>query len=348
MAKVSSRDLMTFTRQLAAMVGAGLPLFPALRNIRKDLPRRSRLKAVLGDVVEKVELGVDLATALEQQEAVFDRIYVSVVRSGLESASLDKALEDLAVYLKGQDEIHRRVVHALVYPGFVFMVFVGVFWFMTVNIIPEFANLYAQMGKPLPDSTLRLLAVSRFISTHVGEMSALGLALILLVRQLFRNHGTRRHIDRWIIRYVPVFGEILRLRALARFLRTFAVQAQNGVPLHQSLQVSSASVGNAYIESLLLSIVQEVEIGISLSESFSRRKLFDGIVTQMISSGEEAGRLDRLLLTSADYFDALTRESIDTAISLINPILMLVLGLFVAAVVIGSYEPILKMGTIYQ
>jgi type II secretory pathway component PulF len=339
---------MTFTRQLAAMVGAGLPLFPALRSIRKDLPKRSRLKAVLGDVVGRVELGVDLATALEQHKAVFDRIYVSVVRSGLESARLDQALEDLAVYLKGQDEIHRRVMQALVYPGFVFMVFVGVFWFMTNSIIPEFANLYGQMGKALPDSTQRLLAVSRFLSMHASELSALGLALLLVARQVIRQHATRRHIDRWLIRFVPVFGEILRLRALARFLRTFAVQAQNGVPLHRALMVSSSSVGNAHIEGLLLGIVQEVEIGISLSESFGRRKLFDGIVTQMISSGEEAGSLDRLLLTSADYFDSLTRESIDTAINLINPILMLILGMFVAAVIIGSYEPILKLGTIYQ
>jgi type IV pilus assembly protein PilC len=340
MASVSTSHLLIFTKQFASMIRSNLQLVDVLENLARDTPQR-RLRQVIEDVSDDVQRGIDLGDSLAVNPGVFDDIYVNVVRAGMESGRLDNSLDQIAQHLERTDEINRKVRGAVSYPLFMLFAFFAVFNGMVFFILPRFKQMFALFGSDLPAPTQIMLDIGAFYSAYWylilgGIVSVVGLFVIWI-----SNEAGRRIWDE-IKLSIPIAGRIWRMGALSRFLRTFAVQVGNSVPVLTALRLSASASGNIYIEDTIFDIAHDIEMGAGIAESFGNYEIFSGIVLQMIAAGEEASALDELLLSAAQYFDSLLADQIDTTTSLINPILTVGIGLGISGMMLAAFLPVLN------
>ncbi|CAK0755893.1 putative Type IV pilus assembly protein PilC [Gammaproteobacteria bacterium] len=342
MAAVSLSSLLIFTSQLSSMIRSQLPLVDVLVNLTQETPP-GVLRHTLEDVVEEVRHGVDFGDALAEFPTVFDQIYVNIIRAGMMSGRLGDSIEHISVYLKKMDESRGKVRSALAYPIFMFISFILVLNGMIFFILPRFKAMFASFGKDLPKITQMLM---NFADWWQGNWYWVILTSVLLVVAAVTWVATAegRYLwDQYKLR-LPAFGNLIRLAALSRFLRTFAVQLQNEVELLPALALATGSLSNVYIEDLIHSIIADIECGKGIAESFREYEVFSGIVLQMIAAGEEAGTLDMLLLSAADYFERLLDNELERWTALINPILTIIVGLAVAGMMIAVFLPVFDMG----
>lgn len=342
MAGVSSTHLLIFTKQFAAMIRSKLSLVIVLDNLADETPQR-RLRAVIEDVAERVKHGADFGEVLDEHPRVFNSVFVNVVKAGMASGKLDSSLSQMAVYLENVDEIRRKLRAALSYPLFMLAVFFCVFNGMVFGILPRFQEMYKNFHKKLPDATLALLAIGDYWAANwyiiLGLMVVLGLGFVAFVK----NAYGRMVWDRFKLG-LPLVGGVWRMSAMARFLRTLAVQVHNEVRLLDALRLSADVVDNMYIRQSLLDIADSVEAGGGIAEAFREHDIFKGIVLQMIRSGEDSGSLDELLIASADYFDSLLVDRLNFVASLVNPVMTVFIGLAVAGMMIACFLPVFDMG----
>lgn len=334
-------QLVIFARQFASMVASGLQLVSVLESLGRETPNR-RLRLAVVDVGREVTKGVDLADAMERHPKLFGGVFVGLVRSGLEIGRLGAALGHVVDYLDRVDQVNRKVTAAAVYPVFVLLAFVGVSGGMIFAILPRYAALFKGFGKPLPGPTQLLLDVGNLIRDNGLVFGGLGILGVLLLIMVLATPAGRLAWDRLKL-HTPVLGQVWRLAALARFGRTLAVQAGNHVPVTRALRLAASACGNAYIAGLAIEIADDVEMGASVTHAFKRHEIFAGVVLQMIAAGEEAGRLDELLLSAANYFDSLLMQRIGTVTGLINPMLTAFVGLSTAAMMVAAFLPVFDM-----
>jgi len=340
---VSTLHTLIFTQQFASMIRSNLPLVDVLDNLAEETPQR-RLRETIAAVSDDVKHGHDLSAALAAHPGVFDEVYVNVVRSGLESGRLGGALAQIAHYQKVIHETGRKLKAAITYPLFVVLAFFGIFNAMVFFILPKFAMMYKNFGKNLPAPTQLLLDLGRFWADN--WYLVIGVQAVLIASFLvWKSTPDGRAVWDEIKLRIPVLGPLWRMSALARFLRTLAVQVENDVSVLHALRLAADANGNVYIREILYDIADEFERGRSLAASFRRYQVFHGIVLQMIASGEEAGILDELLMSSADYFDSLVQDLLDRITSLVNPILTVVIGLAVAGMMVACFLPVFQMGS---
>ena len=344
MANVSLQALLIFTNQFSAMLSSQLPLVSVLKNLGDETPHRG-LRLAIGDVREDVEHGTDFGDALSEHADIFDEIYVNIVRAGISSGKLGAAMTHLAAYLSNADSVRRKIRAATSYPMFMFMAFIVSFNGMVFFVLPRFEQMFANFGKDLPLATKILMAVGSFWREY-WYVVVLALAIVIagIFAWLMSPKG-RLTWDEYKLK-LPVFGRMWRMSALARFLRTLAVQIQNDVELLPSLRLSAPTTGNFFIEDIIVQIADDIEDGHGIADSFREYNVFSGIVLQMIASGEEAGELDSLMLSAADYFDRLLDDQIQTWTALINPILTVGIGLAIAGMMIGVFLPVFDMGKV--
>lgn len=342
MAGVGSANVLIFTQQFASMLRSRLQLVEVLDNLANETPQR-RLRETIEDIVEDVRHGTDLAASLAGYPHMFDDVYVNVVKAGLESGRLGEALAEIARYLKVIQETRRKVRSALTYPVFVILAFFGVFNAMVFGILPRFQMLFRNFGKELPPPTQFMLDLGAY--WQANWFWIIGAQVVLCVSFLAWVHSAegRRIWDEHKLK-LPILGRLWRMAALARFLRTFAVQVDNEVAVLQSLKLAADTCGNTYIQDVIYEIAADVEIGRGLAASFRDHRIFHGIVLQMIAAGEEAGVLNELLISSAEYFDSLVQEMLDHITQLINPILTVVVGLAVAGMMVACFLPVFQLG----
>lgn len=342
MAEVKQHHVLIFTQQFSSMIRSNLPLVDVLDNLAEETPQRG-LREIVSGVAKDVRKGLDLADAMAEFPRTFDDVYISVVRSGMESGLLGPALEQIAQYQKVVNETARRVRSAMTYPIFVIGAFILVFNIMMFLILPRFESMFASFSRELPGPTVLMLAVGAFWSQYWWLiLGGAGATVFVWLLWLSTDEG-RRSWDEMKLN-IPMFGPLWRMAALAKFLRTFAVQVRNGVGALPALSLSAEASGNAYLREVLKEITASVERGRGIADSFRSYDVFHGIVLQMISSGEESGSLDELLLSSADYFDSLVRDQIDRITSLINPVLTVAVGLGIAAMMVACFLPVFQMG----
>ena len=337
----STAHLVIFARQFASMIGSGLQLVSVLENLGRETPNRA-LRVAVVDVCGQVTCGVDLGDALERHSRLFGGVFIGLVRSGLEVGSLAGALGHVVDYLDRVDQVNRKTASAALYPAFVLLTFLGVAGGMIFGILPQYGRLFTSFGKPLPAPTQFLLDVGDVLRSEapllLGLMLATGVGVIFFVST---RHG-RIFWDRWKLR-TPILGQVWRLAALSRFGRTLAVQASNFVPMTRALRLAAGAAGNAYVASLVLQIADDIEMGESVTRAFRRHEIFAGIVLQMVGAGEEAGRLDELLLSTANYFDSLLMQRIGMVTALINPALTAFVGLSTAGLMVAAFLPVFDM-----
>ena len=346
MAGVSSFNVLIFTQQFASMIRSNLQLVDVLHNLADETPQK-KLREVIADVADDVTHGTDLSAAMAQHPQVFDDVYVNVVKSGLESGRLGEALLQISHYQKVIHETGRKVMAAMTYPAFIIFAFFGIFNAMIFFILPRFSAVYSNFGKKLPEATQILLNVGKFWSDNwhliIGAQ-----VVVISVLSVWIATGEGRALWDQIKLKLPLLGTLYRMSALARFLRTLAVQVENDVPVLQALCLAADACGNVYIREILYDIADDVERGRGLAASFRDHEIFHGIVLQMLASGEEAGILDELLMSSADYFDSLVQDLLDRITALINPILTMVVGLLIAGMMVAVFLPVFQMGSMVK
>ncbi len=342
MAAVPLSGLLIFTNQFSAMIASQLPLVAVLENLSKETPQR-KLRDVIDTVVEDVKHGVDLGDAMADHPDVFNDIYVNVVKAGMNTGRLDDALNHLSRYLTNADVVGKKLKAALSYPIFIIVAFAIAFNGMVFFLLPRFESMFSSFGRELPAATRMMMDAGEAWRDNWIWGVALFVFLVAGFIAWIANPDGRFIWDRLKLKIIVV-GPMWRMSALARLLRTFAVQVRNEVEILYALRLAAPASGNRYVEVVILDIADDIERGVGIAEAFREHDVFSGIVLQMISSGEETGSLDTLLLSAADYFDRLLDNQIARWTALVNPILTVVVGAGIAVMMIAVFLPIFDLG----
>lgn len=338
---MAGSDLLIFTKQFAAMVRSQLPLVQALESLSRDAPRRS-FRTMLTQVVEQVRCGRDFHRVLADYPKTFNGTYIGVVRAGMQSGQLGVALQQIADYLDSHDKVIKKVRAALIYPGLLFASFAVTFHVMIFGILPRFESLFHSYGKALPAPTQFVLDVGRIYEENWPFM--LGAIIITCMAFLawVRTTEGRITFDRLKLK-IPLFGNLMRLSAIARFAQTLAIQVQNSVGLIEAIRVAAPANNNKYIERSLLKIADHIEQGESITQAFQRESLFQGVVQQMISAGEQSGDLGTPLVSVANYFESLWAQKLEAVISTVNPLLTASMGMLISGMLVAAFLPVFQV-----
>ncbi|MCC5795042.1 MAG: type II secretion system F family protein [Chromatiales bacterium] len=343
--KVTPEDIAIFSRQLATMLAAGIPLvqgFDIISNGHENPAMQRLLRGIKSDL----ESGTSLGEALSRHPLYFDDLYVNLVNSGESAGALDTLLDKIATYKEKTEAIKKKIKKALFYPTAVVVVAIIVTTILLIFVIPEFESLFANFGADLPAFTRMVIGMSEFMRSFGwlvfgGAGAAIG-GYLYLKR---RSKKLRQIQDRIVLR-LPIIGNILEKAAIARFARTLSTMFSAGVPLVEALQSVAGATGNVVYEDAVMEMRDEVATGQRLQRAMENTELFPNMVVQMIAVGEESGSLDEMSGKVADFYEADVDNAVDSMSSLLEPLIMAILGVIVGGLVIAMYLPIFKMGAV--
>ena len=344
--KVRGRDVVLFTRQFATMIDAGLPIVQGLDILAKQGDNQA-FKKVIGLVKDSVETGGTLADGMGRSPKVFDDLYRNMIAAGEAGGILDIILERLAVHSEKAMKLQREIKTAMIYPAVVISAAIVVTLVLLLFVIPTFAEMFADFGQALPLPTQIVINLSNFM---LGNWWIIFLAVGGFVFWFKRFYATSRgkEICHPIALKLPIFGDIIRKVAVARFTRTLGTMVSSGVPILEALNICARTAGNKVVEKDVLRARVAISEGKSMMEPLSESVVFPTMVVQMIGVGEQTGALDAMLQKIADFYE----DEVDTAVGamkqLIEPIMILVLGVIIGTLVIAMYLPIFKMGAVVQ
>jgi type IV pilus assembly protein PilC len=337
--RVRSKEKVLFSRQLSTLISAGLPLMQSLRNVNGQTPGKP-LKVVINKVISDVEAGATLSTAMAKHPEVFNQVYVSLIAAGEVSGTLDKALERLALQQEKDAEIISKVRGAMIYPLIVVAVMIGVLTFMIVTVLPQVQVLYEGLpGAELPLLTKVLLAISGFVTKFWWVVIILlGLGVFFMTRWA-RTFGGKQVIDKAKMHMWPV-GPLFTKMYMARFARTGGTLVASGVPLIQMLEITANSVNNVHVEASIRKAAEKVKGGKALSDSLQHDPNFLELVPNMLRIGEQSGSLEQMLAKTADYYEKEVDDQIKAISTIIEPVLMVILGIVAFIIVAAVLLPI--------
>jgi type IV pilus assembly protein PilC len=341
--KVKLQDKVVFSRQFATMINAGVPIVQSL-NILREQSTSKKLKAAVTDVSKQVEGGSTLASALAAHPDVFNNIYVNMVKAGETGGILDDVLERLATQQEKDAEVVSKVKSAMIYPGVITTATIGAFIFLMTVIVPKLSSIFEQAGADLPIYTKIMLAISAFlVAKWWVVLGGFVVAVVVFLRWRATTSG-RKTFDRLMLKS-PVFGDILVKVNVARFARTFGSLMASGISVLDAINATKTALGNSVYQEELAIVAQKVKNGRPMSEQIRTSKHFPAIVGQMLSVGEETGQLDTILLKLADFYEKEVDTVVSGITSIIEPILMMVLGGMVGFIVISVFGPISSIGS---
>ncbi len=335
------KELAVFTRQFATMVNAGLPLVQCLEILAAQAERASA-RAIITDVMHDVEGGSTLAEALAKRRAAFDVLYTNMVDAGEAGGVLDQILLRLASYIEKAEALRRKVRSAMTYPAVVCIVAIGTTVFMLIFIIPTFAKVFSDYGGTLPLPTRVVMFMSAVFQKFWWAMAGAAALMGLAVRQYYRTERGRRVIDRMLLR-VPVFGSLMLKVSLARLTRTLGTLISSGVPILTGLEITARTAGNKIIEDAVMATRGSIREGETIAAPLRSSSVFPPMVVQMISVGEETGQLDNMLEKIATFYDDEVNTTVETLTSVIEPIMIVLMGTLVGGMIIAMYMPLFKL-----
>lgn len=330
-----------FTRQLATMIGSGLSLIESL-GVLEEQAESPGMKATCGKLIEQVRGGVDLSVAMEQCPKAFSPLYVSMVRAGEVSGQMDIIMERLADYLESSEELRREIRSAMTYPCVSLVLVLGITGFLMIGVVPGFRDVFDSLDTELPALTSFVLELSEGMRknylTWIGGIVAAWIGLVA-----FKKTRMGALIFDDLILRVPVFGPLFRKVALARFSKTFATLIRSGVPIMATLDIVADTAGNQVVTKVVLDSRESVKSGNLLSEPLSQSSIFPPMVTRMIAIGERTGALETLLEKIAEFYDSQVKATVKSLTSLIEPIMITIMGVLVGGVVLAVFLPILDV-----
>ncbi len=343
--RIRPKDIAIFTRQLATMMKAGVPLLQSFDIVGRGNANTSVTK-LLNDVRADVETGTSLSEAFRKFPQHFDNLYCNLVEAGEAAGILEELLDRLATYMEKTEAIKSKIKSALMYPISVVVVAFIVVAVIMIFVIPAFKQVFSSFGADLPAPTLLVMAISEFFVSYWWLIfSAIGGGLYFFLEAWKRNERMQAVMDRVLLR-VPVFGTLIEKSCIARWTRTLATMFAAGVPLVEALNSVGGASGNSVYASATLKIQQEVSTGTSLTGAMTNADLFPSMVIQMTAIGEESGSIDHMLGKAADFYESEVDDMVAGLSSLMEPIIIVFLGVIIGGIVVSMYLPIFKLGQV--
>ncbi|MCK4408892.1 MAG: type II secretion system F family protein [Candidatus Eisenbacteria sp.] len=340
--RVPAGAVALFTKQLTSMLHAGLPLTRALYSLARDEANRT-LSDVVVQVASDIEGGETLSSAMSRHPGVFPRLYISMVKSGEQSGKLVTIMRHLAQYMDRTEAVKRKVRSAMTYPAFVVGFSILASSVLFLKVVPMMAGIYAKLDAELPMPTQIVIAASRIVGRYIWVPILLLILLIVAWRIMMRASAGRFLLDSFKLR-IPIFGRIVKKVVIAKFLRTLGVLVESGLPVMDSLELAGGSSGSEVVLQASGKIGNMVSHGSSLSKSFASTGVFPEIVVQMVSTGEETGTLGEMLANLSDYYDEQIGTSIEGLSSIIEPLLIVLIGGVIALMLVAMFLPVFHLG----
>ncbi len=338
---ITTEDIILFSRQMATMVDAGIPILQTMEALEEQTVNPS-FKKVLGTIRDDIRLGTSLSAAFAKHNKVFDNLFVNMLKVGESGGVLTVVLDRLSSYMEKTAKLKRKVQGAMIYPAVVVSMALLITTGLIVKVVPTFASIYSSFGRELPAMTQFLLDLSSTIRNNgvfiLAGLFGAGFAFV----SYQKTPAGAYHIDNLKLK-MPVFGVLICKVAVSRFCRTLSVLVQSGVPILEGLEIVRKTIGNRVLEKLMEDVIQSVREGESIAAPLSRSRVFPSMVTKMISIGEQSGQLDKMLIKVSDFFDEQVDAMVETLTSLIEPFVIGFLGIVIGFVVIALFMPIISM-----
>jgi type IV pilus assembly protein PilC len=344
---VKETDLVLFTRQLSTMIEAGISLVQALTALydQCDPKRQKSLRHIISDVTTRVQGGETFHESIAKHPRVFDRLFVSMVKAGEHGGLLAEILDRLAGFLEASARLRKKIKSAMTYPVIVICIAMAITTFLIVKVVPIFGEIFQDFGSKLPAPTQFLIDVSDFMR---GEWYYLVLGIggvFFGIRTFLRSTRGKQLWDRWKLK-LPVFGPLVHKICMSRFARTFAQLIRSGVPILEVLDIVGGASGNHVVETSISGVSSDVEKGDNLSVALSKKPIFPPMMLRMVAAGEATGKIDTMLEKMADFWDEEIEAMLDALTSLIEPMLIVFLGVIVGGIVIAMFLPIFKLNEV--
>lgn len=342
---IKSRDISIFSRQLATMMAAGVPMVQGFEIVAGG-QSNPRMKEMLIDIKTEIEGGLALHEALGKYPVQFDELFRNLVKAGESAGVLDTILDTIATYQENIETIKGKIKKAMFYPAMVLSVAILVSCILLIFVIPQFESVFKNFGADLPAFTQMLVAMSRFMVAYWWLILLWVIGSIVGLRMLYKRSVKFQHFVGRAVLKLPVIGQILRQSAMARFARTLGVTFKAGVPLVEALDSVAGATGSVVYNEAVKRIREDVSVGHQLQLAIRQTNLFPNMVVQMVAIGEESGALDTMLFKIAEFYEQEVNNAVDALASLLEPFIMVIIGVIVGGMVIGMYLPIFKLGAV--
>jgi type IV pilus assembly protein PilC len=342
--KVTGKDVVIFTRQLSTMIDAGLPLVQSLQILAQQQDNNT-FKKVLTDIQTDVETGMTFADSMKKHPKVFDNLYCNMIDAGEVGGILDTILSRLATFMEKSMALKKKIKGAMTYPTICLCIALVITAVILVFVVPVFARMFADFGSALPGPTQVVVNASNFAKSNFFFIVGGLVAFVLGLKKIYGTEKGRKFMDRSSLK-APVFGDLIRKVAVAKFTRTLGTMLHSGVPILDSLTVVGKTAGNAVIEQAVFRVADAITEGRTIAEPLEETGVFPGMVVQMINVGEATGALDVMLEKIADFYDEEVDQSVENMTAMIEPFMMVFLGGLIGGLVIAMYLPIFKMASV--
>jgi type IV pilus assembly protein PilC len=339
--RASNKQVCIFTRQFSTLQDAGLPVLRSLKILEGQM-KPGTLKNSLMDVVDDVESGCTLSEAFSKHPKCFDRLYVNMVKAGEAGGALEVILQRLADFKEKAQSLKQKIIGAMVYPSVVIMVAVGILTFIMVAIIPKFKKIFDEFGMKLPWLTETLISVSMWFASYWWVLPLFPFCFWLLIKLIRLNKSGAYAVDQTKL-WIPVVGNLIEKTIVARTTRTLGTLVASGVPILEALAIVKDTADNAVFERMFQRVFESIREGDTIADPMRQSKLVDAMVTNMIEVGEETGDLDAMLYKIADFYDEEVDNLVKSLISLLEPIMIVVLGGIIGTIVIALFLPLIKL-----
>jgi type IV pilus assembly protein PilC len=339
--KVKLDDLVVFSRQLATMIDAGIPLVNALTILAEQIENEG-LRGIVGNVRQDIEAGMSFCDALAKHPLIFSDLFVNMVKAGEASGMLNEILDRLAMFMEKQAALNRKIISSLVYPAVVVSMAIIITAVLLIKVVPTFKGIFDSLGGTLPMPTQVLIFISDLLRKYfIYSVVSLG-ASVYVFRRYLKTEKGRYQFDRFSLN-VPVFGPLLRKLAVAKFSRTFSTLVKSGVSVLSSLEIVSKTSGNKVVEEAVVNCSKSVRDGEPISRPLAKSGVFPPMVTRMINVGEQTGQLEKMLSKIADFYDDQVDAAAGALTSLIEPLVIAFLGIVIGGIVVALFLPIFKI-----
>jgi type IV pilus assembly protein PilC len=342
--KVKRLQVGIFTRQLSTMISSGLPLVQSLDILSNQLDD-ANLRAVSKSVKTKIEEGMRFADALREFPKVFDNLYVNLIVAGEEGGMLDTVLMRLAHYIEKSEKLKKKVKSALIYPSSIVFVAIAVVLVLLLFVIPVFENMFSSFGKALPLPTQMVINLSHFVKSSIHFVLGGAIIGVIIFIRYYRTNPGRRQVDRLLLK-IPIFGILLKKASVARVTRTLSTLLSSGVSILESFVIVAKTAGNRIIEDALMTARTSISEGRSIAEPLKESGIFPPMVVQMVQVGESTGALDNMLNKVADFYEEDVDNMVANLTSLLEPVLMVFLGIILGGLIVAMYLPIFQLGSV--
>ena len=341
--KIKTAELVLFCKQLATMVKGGVPLLKAISCIADEV-RNPLFKSTLDDIGRYVKEGESLSGGFRKFQNLFSPLFISIVEAGEKVGSLDTMLERLSAYLQTRDRLNKKIISALTYPAFIVVFFIVAMAIMTIFLVPKFRTMYSGLGSQLPLLTQVVFSFSDMVVKNIWSIILITSVGAFFAYQYFlRTERGRKKLDTIAIK-MPIFGQVVKNAALSKFARTLSTLLSQGIPIGASLELISKASGNIVFEEAIVKIKSLIMDGENIPEALRKAQIFPPLMVQMVMVGVESGSLPELLDKTADFYEDRVSDFVATLTTMIEPVLIVTLGIAVGIVILAMYMPIFKLG----